>query len=270
MATHIITSRTGSWNQRPSEPVVTLNANSPQMVGLANWWPLNNRAETLWLDVAGGNNALPEAGLKAEPFSAAPQGWSIKGNDSNTAVIRTLSGDYWTFSCWFWVDGTDGGAGVNRIIGSSSAACRIGFTKAGAFFLRTAEGGSNQTVGSFTTNTWHHFGLVRTGSSTLTVYVDGVFNAAAAAETGGSTDFNRLFAHPSAGERYNGYAHDLRWYNRSLHPAEVYQQFDPRTRWDLYYPLQRRMYSFPGGAGAGGFQTAWARGSNVLITPGVF
>lgn len=243
MATHLITSRTEPWNQRPSEPVVTLNTESPQIVGLRNWWPLNSQADTLYLDLIGGNHAIPDTGLSSAPFGVNG-GWSVKGDDSSSATIASLSGDYWTFSCWYFV-GAASGVGLGRILGSSGGSCRLGLTSSGNFFLRTAEGGSNQTVGSFTTEQWNLFTLVRNGSSTLTVYVNGVFNAAATAETGGSSDFNRLFAHPSAGERFGGWAHDIRWYNRVLHPAEVYHQFDPRTRWDLYYPLARKLWSFP-------------------------
>ena len=38
---------------------------------------------------------------------------------------------------------------------------------------------------------------------------------------------------------YEGPLSDCRIYNRCLSPSEVYKLYDPRTRWDLYEPIQR-------------------------------
>ena len=44
---------------------------------------------------------------------------------------------------------------------------------------------------------------------------------------------------------------DVRAWNRALTAAEVWQLYDPRTRWDLYYPLRQRTFFIPDTVQAG-------------------
>lgn len=49
----------------------------------------------------------------------------------------------------------------------------------------------------------------------------------------------------SVDESWNGQIFDARVYGRALSETEVWQLFDPKTRWDLYQPLRQRAFSFP-------------------------
>ena len=56
---------------------------------------------------------------------------------------------------------------------------------------------------------------------------------------------------------------DICAWSRVLTPAEVWADYDPATRWDLYWQ-RRRTFFIPAGGG-GSFNPAWAAGSNVIL-----
>ena len=68
------------------------------------------------------------------------------------------------------------------------------------------------------------------------------------------------------GNSFYGLLSDVRIYNRALSAAEVWQQWAPQTRWELYRPLVRRVWTVPAGGWA--YNPVWngrgVIGSNVI------
>jgi hypothetical protein len=105
------------------------------------------------------------------------------------------------------------------------------------------------TTSGFTANVWHRAAYVLTSATSRTIYLN-AGSSGANTTSGTPSGLNRttigaqLDSVP-AGHYFNGnLAHACVW-NRALSVAELWQDWAPETRWDFYYPLRRRMFSFP-------------------------
>ena len=85
----------------------------------------------------------------------------------------------------------------------------------------------------------------------LRLYVDGVLRAGPQAIGFATAEATIVGGggHPS-GTGPNGRLHEGRIYNRALSPGEVWELFDPRTRFDLYQPWRRQFRIPPYGGGS--------------------
>jgi hypothetical protein len=115
--------------------------------------------------------------------------------------------------------------------------------------------GSWTSAGSVETVAWSHI-VVRMDAAGAAMFINGrqvgtstslTFGASvSAARWGDRVDGN--------GVSFAGQMQDLRRYDRALSAAEIYTLYDPRTRWDLYAPITRRV---------------WIPGSEAEATPTV-
>ena len=101
-------------------------------------------------------------------------------------------------------------------------------------------------------NTWCQITVVDLHLGSPNLYINGV--QITEAWTNGwaavSTDVLRIgYAYYSSAARpLRGWLNDVRLYNHSLTSLEVYQQWSPETRWDLYLPAAPRFWSVPAAA----------------------
>lgn len=120
---------------------------------------------------------------------------------------------------------------------------------------------SNKIFSSADFGIWYHYAFTCEQGGVKRFYLDGLetdnqtsagdilYNAARGASIGGTEWSGGL-------ERSRCDIKDQRMYDRVLSSAEVWQLYDPRTRWDLYKPLSRpNFYYTP--AAAGGANNPW-------------
>jgi hypothetical protein len=95
-------------------------------------------------------------------------------------------------------------------------------------------------LASLSHNRWYHIVGTLDASGYLHLYIDGKLVSSALAETPPIYDLNTIGVSigsswdDSVYARHDGYIDDVRVYNRALSDAEVWQLYDPATRWDLY------------------------------------
>lgn len=106
---------------------------------------------------------------------------------------------------------------------------------------------------SISIDTWHWF-TVRWDSigGTVEIFNQGLIDTSTGITNGtiqtmGSSGDGHLLFHAGGVSRTQFMA-EIRVYDAILSDALIYQMWNPATRWDLYYPIGRRIYSFPAAA----------------------
>jgi len=260
---------------RPS--VFGLNRGAPQALGLEAWWPmtgahplaeqtgrkvansrdisLNFFATTgmkgaqlggLALDVAGSATPTPSA------FSGIPDGLL------SPASYATNAGGF-TWSCW--AKPTSASPGSNTaFFGSWAGGVGWMLFCNGTSDIRVYGGGVQTTgVSSFSDpNHWYHLlGRVDYNVTTLTLFIDGRSVASVGGANNNSNSGVKIewgnYA-DTAGAGLGAHATDSRFYRRPLSDTEIWQLYDPATRWDLYWTPSTRTHFFLNAAAGGGTQ----------------
>lgn len=256
---NIVTSRTRTLYERPPQGPWCPNLGSLQAVGLRAWWPLGEGAGATAFDETVGTarnlsfvngpawaGAGPGVGGNAVKFVSASSQYLLLSSAVLTAVPVTLA-------CWFRTDNT--GAiqcplALDLTTGVNNNQFRLLFsTVFQASAQATATTGTAQSAAAVQADRWHHGCGVFAAANSRAAFLDGRdkgTNTTSVTPSGiNSAQVGTRF---SAGARTNymsGLIADARVYNRALSDAEVYALYDPRSRWELYYPLGRRTYSFP-------------------------
>lgn len=199
---------------------------------------------------SGSNTVAWSAGFLSSAVNASYCTWiyrSSTGNSINLGTASAVSGNFFG-SIWF----TDGNI----------------YTNCTATYSYSALSGTG----------WHHLAVVFDGSQStdatrLVTYVDGVAQSVSFAGVvpsslgGGITEF-KLFEDQSA--RYGtGNFSDFRMYSRSLSSNEVktiYKNSMLGYREELNRVVRKSAIYSPA---TPSFKSAWARGSNVILQPGV-
>lgn len=224
-----------------------LNADSPQAQGLVRWWPLG-----YWpgneFDLVSGQQ-LTNTGTVATPTSAGVMRTCRDFNGTNQFLQRAdvpVAAVPLSLACWFLADGDaqDGLVSLNdnTVNNRFSLRTELGRTIRAATNTRTAT-----TTATFTAGAWSH-ALARFTTATLRdAFVNGagkVSNTDSATPTGlVQTDVGQ---EGGGGGDYAGLMADVRIYSRAITDLEAASFFsDPRLSLDLYYPLGRRVWSFP-------------------------
>ena len=266
--------------QRPSGPV-QLNRDSPQALALRHWWPIvgtNFRAGAGLVDGAVqaglGSRGVPGHGLTA----------TFDGSTTyaNTAILPTgLSGSQpWTLAIWirhvlapgvypandvrvvtFTEDGGHADATYDKAIEIRGGG--VGTARVYAY-----DGGVERSVG--TTNTLDnvpHRIIGTFDGATLRIYCDGrLENSQACSSTYAFASPQIVWSHTAGGcQDFTGQLWDTRVYARCLSAAEVWADYDPATRWDLYWHPSTRAYAWYLPVAGGSFNPAWAAGSNQIV-----
>lgn len=265
----IVTSRTRSAYERPPQGPWVLNRGSAQAVGLVAWWPLGAIHQGGFLDYSGNNHPLTQAGTMAGglvPRGGYGYGVANSANAANylnigTAIITTLpltmngwiylrdSTDYGTCSALFAVT-SPGGANYKCIQYDGANANGVGthiafLDQSGA---AQASWASTTTVGAAGTVNMITGVVGGTAAGSSAVYLNaGGRNANAGttnAPSGWSQTVVAAYRDTATFTPLSGVQlHTCLW-NRAMTAPEVWQLYDPATRWELYYPTGRRAYSF--------------------------
>jgi hypothetical protein len=243
-----------------------LNARSSQAKDLTLWWPGGDH-------VGGIRRNRPTTFGSARAVAADDMLGRVWKFDGTTNSFINLSptvfgGLQWqtagghTLTAWVKLGAFNSSINqyiVNMTSGSLTIRC---FELGGANDLRVGNdvnfGGG--AVATFTTapslNVWYHLAYTWQsvgGTSTHKAYLNGIL-----------VDTTTLGEHSSAlivqfdlgrrndvggqGSNFTGWVGDTRLYTRALSDAEIWKQYDPATRWDLYQPYD--IYAFKSPAGA--------------------
>lgn len=253
--------------------------------GLVSWWlPLPNvDGGTLMRDLVGPNHLTLTNGpvwetARGDRFRSVKHDgsndWLVK--NSPVGFLNPSTASEFTFAAWL----------RTRTISGKSAA--ISFTSladgnsGGAISIQVvsgnwyAEGKGNFTQPSLTSNvaaannTDYLVGFTRKGA-TNRIYVNGVErNSNTTTPQNFTINYVYMAAYSTAYSFAQHYIKSGWYYKRALSPADMMNLYNQaRTGYpDTLRRLRRPAYYLVS-APPGGFQSAWARGSNVLITPGV-
>lgn len=235
-----------------------LNRASPQAVGLRAWWPFGAGAGSLARDMATGraHGTASGAPLVADSIGSAR---SFNGTTDyidvgsveavNIGGVLTLSG-WINLSTWSFVGGGSGAILADCDASALNFQYGLGVNASGKLIAVWGAAGTPLT-GSNTAislNTWHHFAMVRSGSTgawVATYYLDGLADGSVSTATNPSSQsglaIGRYGGLGLGGYRIIGRLADIRIHNRDLSAAEVFQLCVPQTRWQLYgIPVFRR------------------------------
>lgn len=241
---------------RPIWPFA-LNHLSPQARGLVAWWPLPHPGGHRIFDFAGyGNNSnggsmdwtagidgLPVMGFDGtnhfQSFALKGPPVLIQGPVSVCQWLRYPTSAVGTKrNAWSLVL-DDSGTANNSIQLELTTGSNIEATKWGDLTLvGTPHPGANQ---------WHHIVYTYDGT-THRLYINGFekANNTTAGNSGTATvsrigSFNNFFPDP----KWLGQIGESRLYNRVLSPSEVFAQYDPLTRYELYYQIGKQISFLP-------------------------
>lgn len=227
--------------QRPSGPP-RLNRVSPRARQLIKWLPLNGLPTDLTLTA--GTYAA-----KGHPLLGLSNYWD--GSSGASFSINGLAdGSPYTMAVWLvWT-------GANFV---SAAAIGGEGSLAPTFFIQTdntirfSEWGGTDITGP-ALSTFTPYRLVGTFNGTnRTLYVNGV--NVGTAGTGNPTGLTtgKIAQRPSGGGLYTtGLVTEFGLWSRCMTSSDVWADYDPATRWDLYWVPGRRVFFDVGAAAAAG------------------
>jgi hypothetical protein len=106
-------------------------------------------------------------------------------------------------------------------------------------------------------NKWQHLTAVELSANSRACYLDAANKGTDTTSVSVTLPSNAVesigkYDAPGGGtgNNLNGTIADVRVYNRALTDAEVWELYDPRSRWDLYWQPNTRAYSFMSAAAA--------------------
>ncbi len=283
--------------RRPTGPF-RLNSGSPQAKGLLEWYPGERKGVSAF-----GRSVVTEStylslnnrpGIDVVSDLGADDG-GFNGTDGRYITVPLLNSDPVTITGWFF-DNTGAGGVPSRAMGGLSGAPHDGNWSMGAYLqcatdprtidcaVVTTSGGAARYTATGTktvpNKSWFLFGYTFNPGAGLSSFVNGVPDAVNSTTTTTLRDVS-LWQHFSTqgldgaggfldgGLGFCGMVVDARLYRRALTAADHWALYDPATRWDLYWVPGRRAFFDGTGGGGGGFKSAWAARSNVIIQPGV-
>jgi len=235
-----------------------LNKNSLQANGLVAWWPtIASRGGNVMMDLARRHNAAFNGGLTWTIDPNAGNILDYNGSSGYLSFSRTgdipTSSEAFTLSVWIEDNTTVDNLGTyHRIISyydeSQNIQLGLGRTETSGdrcFYIYNLSGGggdpSEVTMGDVPL-ILNHVIATFDGSNVYKIYLNG-FDKGGGSMVTGVGGFTANSTTVYIGQRGNGaYVDgtigDVRFYNRALSDAEVWQLYDQATRWELYQPVQ--------------------------------
>lgn len=242
---------------RAPEGVFELNRESPQARGLAVWLPLLNVS---LVDKSRGFIFTQNGGPVWVADRQYGQALSFNGTTQYLSAGAVLTATPITMACWFLTaDNTNSFTAMS--IGTAGSANNFHQMQiAGSIAndpIRAQSKVSGTTVAAASTtgysvNVWQHGCVVFASATDRRAYVNGGsegLDVTSRAPAGLNTTFIGAMPGVTVTSFMIGSIADVRFYNRALSPAEIYQLYDPATRWELYRPM-RRMWQVKGSGGA--------------------
>lgn len=273
---------------RKPPPLTAIDVRHSINRGLIGSWLLGDRGARAHDSSLFKNHGLLK-NFSSTPYVGGPRGGhalSVDGTNDHITIpySAVLNPTKVSVSAWVWLDDPlsgDRSIVLNGAVSSAWAAYNLkcGVCDAGgangklAFTVRSSNGSGNTTVnapGFADTLVWTHVVGVNDGISLL-LYVNGVLvdsdTGLACFDTGGPLRIAGDATVDEAVSQYslNGRVSDVRVYNRGLLLDEVLRLY--RDPFPGFRKPSRQVYKAAAGGG-GGFQSAWAANSNVVLMPG--
>lgn len=246
----IISSRTRRLYQRPPSGPVCLNRGSSQAQGLVGFWPVQGQPGGI--DCSGRMLDLTATGTTSA--SGPPDGGlalSFNGSSDKLELSSpVVTGTPLTLAAWFSVTGA--GADTRVLLTSMDAGGTNGYflaletdSKVYAYTFGSAFPGAASATSYTTAGEWQHATAVFLASNDRAAYLNGTGKGTnTTASTTGALTTTAIGYGSFGGAWFDSQlAHCCAW-DRALSDAEVWSLYDPATRWDLYYPLGSRVWSF--------------------------
>lgn len=229
-----------------------VNRNSIQSQGLALWWPGGSKDAPLETN----RPTTFGTGATAVMDGEIGKAWSLDGTANGFLNVNPINVQGIAFnnarghSVSAWVKPSTSLSTLQYAVNWTSGSLTLNtfaITTTGALVCAQDIAFGGATLGTFVTtavaNTWYHLAYTWQtvgGTSTHTMYLNGrqVATSTAAQHTGviAQMDIGRRNDVGGVGNPFTGSVSDTRFYLRALSDAEIYQQWDPRTRWELYRP----------------------------------
>ncbi len=249
----------------------TADVSSRQANGLVGWWtgmPGDNRYLRNLAPTA--RNYLTDGVLAGNFYPMANDTGFTGGKDggrgalrfkalASTSVLATAVPTFvsTSFSICLWANWTTIGTTVADIVALWDNGHDTGkgfviqdrpdLSKKLSFFI----GGSSsvESTGQVGNGTWRHIACTYDGTNAR-MYIDGQLNNTAAT-TSGTQQTLFYWGRTQNFSRYlTGTLEDARLYRRVLSAGDIWQMYDPRTRWELMYVVGKKRYFFdPGSLG---------------------
>lgn len=242
-----------------------INQESEQWRGLVGLWSFPESATTII------KNRTQRPNLDATLYSGAYVGATEMGyalttdgtNDyASIAATAQLNNPYVTLSCWFKSSNT----GSNKMMimkahtSHSNPYYLLGMRHAGsnALYMDVTVNGTWYSMGGFIApnDTWNHAALSYDGTKILCMTNGVLRQTITVTGTAATTNTPLLFGANNNLSKtstycFQGSLADIRLYNRGMSELELFQLYDPQTRWELY-AMPRPQYWFvptvaPGG-----------------------
>ena len=247
-------------NAYPHVPF-TIDRDSPQAQGIVAWWPTLGSA---------GANVLRDFGGRG--FTGTFNGtlaWqvdnmmgAVPNYDGATTYVTTnkalipLTGNF-TITQWFSSTNTVTNAHLvtqyEAVIPTASGRFLTEVNRVSQKYgcFHGSGAGVITSAASFST-AGPNLMVIRRAGNTFSLFLNGVQDASTGSSDVGIQDTATWIGVgrgiPNFGY-FPGQIGDIRIYNRALSAAEVWQQWAPESRFDLYRPLLRRLWTVPSVAG---------------------
>lgn len=239
----------------PSGDIFSINQVSPQSVGLVTWLPMQSQGRISDFSGRGKNATLPGGSLNPSFSNSTVRGHVITfdGNDDylDLGTSSEFNLNNYTVSVWIKTSGDGLTANFQKIAykGNSSTKDTLSlYLSSGRAVIEYYNAGPNYFAQSLTDlrdGRWHHIVGTRRAGVAMNIYVDG--RSIATGGDGGDTTTvaNALvLGQRSNGDsEFKGQMSDFRIYNRPMGNSEVFQMYEPSSRWDLYKIKRRTMFA---------------------------
>lgn len=248
-----------SHRLRPGVDWPRVNWDSPQAAGLRFAYLALPDLRLRLRELARGNQADNAAVAAVSLFFGADD-WPVPDLNGSTHRYESsrnsgYSGDV-RMSITAWINPDTVSTTRNVVyVGDSAttlaaAGLAVGSGGSGTLAARfdASTNGYTTATGVVAASAWQHIALTKAPgaiNTTTKLYLNGVevASASASANTPNVTDaIVRIGSNSGGTNRFDGKLNDVRFYDRVLPPALVWQMYDPATRWQLYRPLRRRTW----------------------------
>ena len=246
-----------SFGASPPDAPFKINTNSMQSAGLVAWWP-PGRYPGIGYGVPDMAGNLPMAQVGTLGWRYDPiLGWSpdyvadsskyLSAGTSN--ILKPASA--MTLSIWM---NSDAIATECKMLDNDSNGSRgwwLGLNGSKPDFGINGNLAIRGQGAALSSGVTYHIVIAGLHGGAFNLYTNGVLIFTSGGQNLTQSTNPTLISRGSYGGYegpFNGTIGDVRIYNRKLSAAEVWQLYDPITRWELYKPLRRMWEAAPAGA----------------------
>lgn len=239
---------------RPSQRVYrpperfTLNAASPQANGLIGWFPFAGqyRGNTRVVNAVLGTEHDPTSGIMAWENDAEYQAYTYWNGNTwyNPVLAGSISTHFTVAYCAMLESSADQRVWTTGNQNSNNRQLNCGAVSATTLALHMWGNDLTVTVPNHA-GTWIWYAGVFDGSKPSyqqMIYSNGILVGARSNSIGFIGNQFHYLGRANWGGAWKGKILDVRIYNRALSADEVWQLYDPATRWELYQP-ERRLWA---------------------------